>query len=149
MGLKIVLFLHKVARCRENSPRTFFLLSRALIDIPSGRVRLIFGRLHSFTWKTGFMNDISDKSPATTMPAPKGDSDLSRDIERAVEKEPSDRVKCVRVFGERYRCNWWAPAVGAVSNPAFDWAVVTTHHIRKSQFFSASNSTGQLIIAKI
>jgi hypothetical protein len=36
------------------------------------------------------------------------ETDLSAQIEQAVQKDPLDRVKCVRVFDNFYRCNWWA-----------------------------------------
>ncbi len=33
--------------------------------------------------------------------------DLSRIIEQSVQKQPEESVRCVRVFGDAYRCNWW------------------------------------------
>src|SRR5580692_9733885 len=96
------------------------------------------------------MDDTIEKPPAPAKPpAPKPDQDLSRDIERMIGKEPHDRVKCVRVYGDRYRCNWWAPPVDKISSPAFNWAFVTTHQVRKSRFLNASMSSGQLVVEEV
>jgi hypothetical protein len=65
--------------------------------------------------------------------------DLSREIERAVPREPQDRVKCVRVFGDRYRCNWWAPlGWDDVRGPRPEWAITAMCRVRKSRFLRAT-----------
>jgi hypothetical protein len=86
--------------------------------------------------------------PTTSKSAPtRAAGDLSVEIERAMEKEPLDRIRCIHVFGDYYRCNWWAPPVlKGDRNKAFDWAVATTHHVRKSSFLSATMNAGQLKI---
>ena len=33
--------------------------------------------------------------------------DLSAAIEQSVARHPGEKVRSVRVFGDRYRCNWW------------------------------------------
>jgi len=74
-------------------------------------------------------------------------SDLSRQIESAMVKEPLDRVRCIHLFGTFYRCNWWAPAAGPASRGGgFDWATATTHRVRKSTFLNASVDSGRLVI---
>ena len=55
------------------------------------------------------MSDESGQTAVLNEP-PVKEADLSRRIEKAVQKDPSDRVKCVRVFDDYYRCNWWYPA---------------------------------------
>jgi hypothetical protein len=65
--------------------------------------------------------------------------DLSREIERAVPREPQDRVRCVRVFGDRYRCNWWAPlGWDDVRGPRPEWAITALCRVRKSRFLRAT-----------
>src|SRR4051794_2875515 len=91
----------------------------------------------------------------TTKPAPaapvvdKGPQDLSGEIERAVAREPLDRVRCVRVYDDHYRCNWWAPGGddkrGDRGSTA-EWVTVATQRVRKSQFITARLSGGQLVI---
>ncbi len=84
---------------------------------------------------------------AAVVEAKRAVNDLSGDIERAVEREPLDRVRCIRLFDNYYRCNWWAPATGkADTNKAFDWAVGTTHQVRKSSFLAATMEAGHLTI---
>ena len=33
--------------------------------------------------------------------------DLSKAIEQSIAREPGEEVRSVRVFEDRYRCNWW------------------------------------------
>jgi hypothetical protein len=80
----------------------------------------------------------------------KGDSDLSREVERAVSRQPLDRVKCVRVFERFYRCNWWAPSPAPGDpNRSFSWGVSTTHVIRQSMFLDVSVKEGQLVYREV
>ena len=81
--------------------------------------------------------------------APTAERDLSREIEQAVEREPMDRVRCVRVFGNFYRCNWWSRLGRAHRGEDFDWAGLITDHVRKSRFFSVTMQTGQMVIADV
>ena len=80
---------------------------------------------------------------ATANPA----RDLSREIESAVEREPLDRVRCVRVFGDYYRCNWWSPPEKEhARRPMADWAALAMNRVRKSRFLTASDRSGRLVI---
>jgi hypothetical protein len=75
------------------------------------------------------------------------DRDLSAEIERAVEREPLDRVRCIRVFDDFYRCNWWAPTGKFnVREPLAPWAEMSMHRIRKSRFLNAAHTAGKLVI---
>jgi hypothetical protein len=76
------------------------------------------------------------------------EEDLSRRIEGAVEREPLDQVKCVRVFGNYYRCNWWSRAA-APTGLDYAWTGVMTDIIRKSRFLSATMNAGNLILKEI
>src|SRR5690242_12296917 len=65
--------------------------------------------------------------------SPGAGHDLSAQVEQAVAREPMDRVRCVRVFGNCYRCNWWAPTTDPLV-PMAEWARLAAHRVRKSRF---------------
>ncbi len=98
------------------------------------------------------MEDFSDTAVpvAAAVPGkarPKADEDHSRAIELAVARDPQDRVKCVRLYDDKYRCNWWAPsAVNPSTNRAFDWSTLSTHHVRESRFYTARMADEKLLI---
>ena len=76
--------------------------------------------------------------------------DLSSEIEVTVPREPQDRVRCVHVFDDFYRCNWWSPSPGATRDGfAPDWATGATHVVRKSMFLRADADGGTLRITEI
>jgi hypothetical protein len=77
------------------------------------------------------------------------DKDLSQEIERVLEREPMDLIKCVRVFGNYYRCNWWSRAANAGTQPDYAWAGIVVDFIRKSRFLSATMNAGELVINEI
>jgi len=79
-------------------------------------------------------------------PKPKGSGDLSQEIERAVAREPLDRVRCVHLFDDHYRCNWWAPGVADARTPMAEWAALAMHRVRKSQFITATLEGGTLVM---
>jgi hypothetical protein len=87
-----------------------------------------------------------DQAAATAPRKPAPPADLSREIEGAVPREPRDRVRCVRVFGDRYRCNWWAPADDEMPNGMAEWAVTAMHRVRRSRFLRATGRGGRLVI---
>jgi hypothetical protein len=89
------------------------------------------------------------KGVAPVSSTPPADKDLSQEIERAVAHEPMDQVKCVRVFGGFYRCNWWSRPDGARKGLEYEWAGVVSQYVRKSRFLSATMQTGQLIITEV
>jgi len=73
--------------------------------------------------------------------------DLSREVERAVPREPQDRVRCVRVFGDRYRCNWWAPfGPSEARGPMAEWALTAMCRVRKSRFLRATTRGNRLTV---
>jgi hypothetical protein len=81
---------------------------------------------------------------------PVAETDLSSQIERAVKKDPLDRVRCVRVFDNFYRCNWWAEAVGDVASkhPSV-WGAVATERVRKSRFLNATMVGDKLVVQEM
>jgi hypothetical protein len=66
--------------------------------------------------------------------------DLSREIEQSLDRQPDERVRTVRLFGDCYRCNWWVED----KTPHPFWLATGT--IRKSRFLRATKSNDQLLI---
>lgn len=90
-----------------------------------------------------------ERSAAAPERVPKGGQDLSSAIEQAVTREPMDRVRCVRVFGDFYRCNWWSPASAIPGVPMAEWARQAMHRVRKSRFINARSAGGQLVMEEV
>jgi hypothetical protein len=67
-----------------------------------------------------------------TAEAPKTSEDLSKAIEKSVERQPDEQVKSVRLFDNFYRCNWWVED----KTPHPFW--ISTGKIRKSSFLRAT-----------
>lgn len=90
-----------------------------------------------------------DVPPATRAATPSA-ADLSREIEAAVEREPGDEVRCTRVNGDHYRCNWWSAARnGSYDNPSMKGGqLATDHRIRKSRFLHVTKSRGGLKVTE-
>jgi hypothetical protein len=66
--------------------------------------------------------------------------DLSKEIEQAVERQPDERVKVVRLFGDCYRCNWWVQ--DATPHPFW----IPSGTIRKSRFLRAAKTNDGLVV---
>jgi hypothetical protein len=66
--------------------------------------------------------------------------DFARIIEQTVQKQPGERVKCVRVFENLYRCNWWLKGDEAA------WGALTVGKIIKSQFLRATMTGNGLLL---
>jgi hypothetical protein len=60
--------------------------------------------------------------------------DLSREIERTELRQPDEQIKAIRVFGDFYRCNWWAKDM----SPTAFW--LSTGTIRKSRLLRATKT---------
>jgi len=76
--------------------------------------------------------------------------DLSAQIVESVERRPGDVVRCTRVIGDRYRCNWWAPETKrAYDNPQMAGLIVTTHRVRQSHFLRATKATGGRLVINV
>jgi len=75
--------------------------------------------------------------------------DLSAEIESAVEREPLDRVRCVHLYDDRYRGNWWAPGDAEAGTPQAEWAIRAMHRVRKSRFISARLDGGELVMRDV
>jgi hypothetical protein len=77
------------------------------------------------------------------------DPDLSQEIERVIDRQPLDHVKCVRVFGNFYRCNWWSRAGGRRMGMDYEWAGLIMDCVRESRFLSATMQSGELVIKQV
>lgn len=84
--------------------------------------------------------DIKTREKQAVPSAPVAE-DLSEAIKQAVEKKPDEEVRIVRVFGDRYRCNWW------VQDPAPETMLaLSTGKIRRSRFLRATKTGDTLVI---
>lgn len=85
---------------------------------------------------------------ATAAPAPQRNQDLSPEIADSLDRKPGDRVTCVRISGDYYRCNWWATSDrGRHDNPLMAGLLVTTHRVRQSRFLHVTKPADKLIIS--
>lgn len=86
------------------------------------------------------MTDVQKLMPVENESISKAEpEDLSSAIVRAMEKRPGETVRCVRAYGDHYRCNWWAKdgddAVGSV-----------TGRIVRSRFLRVTRTSDGLVI---
>ena len=91
-------------------------------------------------------------SPLPPVPdrAPAPAEDLSKEIATFVEKLPGDVVRCRRIDGDKYRCNWWAPQMtGGYDNPSMHGLLVTTHRVRHSQFLRVTKSAVRGLVIQV
>lgn len=77
---------------------------------------------------------------AQPVPAEQAPQDLSLAIAQTMEKKADEQVRCVRVFGDRYRCNWW------VQEKPDDWRSFGSGRISRSRFVRATMSGEKLVI---
>src|SRR5579871_6076287 len=95
-------------------------------------------------WEVAMREDVfqsgSTKDRATQ-------TDLSAEIIRSIAKEQNQRITCMRVCGNNYRCNWWSPApTKAYDNPAMRGLLVTTHVVAKSRFLNVVKVDNRLVV---
>jgi len=89
------------------------------------------------------------KGQTAAVAKPIAAADLSGEVERTIGRERLDLVRCVRVFGDFYRCNWWAPPVGTLRGAATEWLTTSTQRVRKSSFLNVTVSDGKLVIREV
>ena len=78
-----------------------------------------------------------EERPAPPRPTPE---DFSLAIDQTMDRQPDEQVRCVRVFEDCYRCNWW------VRKTTNDWLSFATTSIRKSIFLRATMNADKLVI---
>ena len=66
-------------------------------------------------------------------------ADLSNAIGQSVPRLPGEEVRCKRLWGDRYRCNWWAPVED-------DGTVSVARRIVRSQFLKVTSAKDGLLI---
>lgn len=76
-------------------------------------------------------------------------SDHSVRIERAVARQPKDHVRCVHLFDNYYRCNWWAPLGADVHRNQAEWVIGAMSRVRKSSFLAATLKGQSLVIEEV
>ncbi len=86
------------------------------------------------------MAEIKDVVEERPHQKPIANEDLSEAIAQTMDRQSDEEVRCVRVFEDRYRCNWWVRGTGA------DWLAGATRSIRKSTFLRVSRKADKLII---
>lgn len=75
--------------------------------------------------------------------------DLCREVERTLDLEPGDRVRCVHLFGDYYRCNWWSRVETTRKKADYDWSALLTDHVRRSSFLKVTTADGQLKVEEV
>ena len=78
--------------------------------------------------------------PAQPVAAEQAPLNLSLAIAQKMDKKPDEQVKCVRVYGDRYRCNWW------VQGDPDDWRSFGSGRISRSSFIRATLVGEKLVI---
>ncbi len=74
------------------------------------------------------------------IPTSTASEDLSKAIEQSVPRHSGEQVKCVRVFDEHYRCNWW------VSDKTAHAPWLSMGKIRKSSLLRVTKAADELLI---
>jgi hypothetical protein len=88
------------------------------------------------------MNENAAKEMKIGPPRPAA-VDLSNEIEQSIAREQGDRITVVRLFGDCYRCNWWAQD----KTPHPFWLASGT--IRKSQFLRVTKTSDRLHVEHV
>jgi hypothetical protein len=78
-----------------------------------------------------------EATPVVQAPAIK---DLSAAIESTVKREPREEVRCVHLFDDNYRCNWWVRDLSP--GPTY----LNVGRIIRSKFFRATMTGEKLVI---
>jgi hypothetical protein len=86
--------------------------------------------------------ELPTKAEETTAPAtaPKP-ADLSAEIAMTVAKQPGDRVRVSKVWGDHYRCNWVAPTARLAGDRS-EGTMLESFHIRHSRFLKVTRAEG-------
>jgi hypothetical protein len=128
-------------------------VSWACADDAARRLRYPPARHESFFQIQEVRLIMDEQTAATTKTIPippaaaKAAQDLSSEIEQAVVRQPLDRVRCVHLYDNHYRCNWWAPGIDEKHGGQAEWALLAMHRVRKSRFITAHLSgAGELVM---
>lgn len=96
----------------------------------------------------GFAGTPIVAGPAFAAPERHDAADLSAAIIEAVSRRAGEQVRCRRIHGNRYRCNWWGhrndpgPSERSASG-VLNW---TTCRVVRSQMLRVTNTPDGLVI---
>ena len=91
-------------------------------------------------------NTAKTKSTGATTASP-AEIDLSAEIVATLEAPVGQTVRCVRVYGDNYRCNWWGQeAPGAIGKPNLSGFEATELRVRRSRFLKVKKTSDGLQI---
>ncbi len=85
--------------------------------------------------------------PGAAGPTPRPDPDLSAEISLAVDRETGEQVRCRRVFGDNYRCNWLAPDLRPGSRGGM--LALETYRVRNSRLLRVRKTEQGLVIEDV
>jgi hypothetical protein len=97
-----------------------------------------------------FKEEGAAMNDAEVTPAPSQEADLSEEVAATIERETGDRVRCTRIGGSKYRCNWWAARTGATfERGAVNGLASTMFRVRKSRMLHVTRSAAGLRIMEV
>jgi hypothetical protein len=86
------------------------------------------------------MAEIEEKetveAPVHNVPRQRVDEDLSLLVGQTVGRVAGETVRCVHVYADKYRCNWWADSEFG-------------HRISRSRFLRISKTPDGLVIEPV
>lgn len=87
---------------------------------------------------------------AEKKPRPSGDEDLSDELRQTVTREVGDVVRCTRIDGRFYRCNWWRTGSGDVADNASNRGLqlASTYRVGRSAFLEVTRTSQGLRIVE-
>jgi hypothetical protein len=96
-------------------------------------------------------DDAADRHAATSEPRAPGPAfaaledhvgDLSLELSDALPRRPGEWVRCRRISGDHYRCNWWGRRdASSGTQPDSIATAVTMHRVVRSQMLRATKTT--------
>ena len=73
--------------------------------------------------------------------------DLSSELMRELPRSPDEMVRCRRVVGNHYRCNWWAPRNTSRHDKSIG-LITTRYQVIQSQMLRVTLSGEGLLIER-
>ena len=74
--------------------------------------------------------------------------DLSSELMRELPRSPDERVRCRRVIGNHYRCNWWAPRNASQHDIQGSGLISTRYRVIQSQMLRVTLTAEGLLIER-
>ncbi|MGA2442704.1 MAG: hypothetical protein ABSH08_17255 [Tepidisphaeraceae bacterium] len=90
---------------------------------------------------------MPDENTTKTKPPAPAEIDLSAEIVATLEAPIGQTVRCVRVYGDNYRCNWWGQeAPRDIGKPIVSGFEATELRVRRSRFLKVRKTSDGLQI---